>query len=76
MKPTTIAVCRSTIAAFTNGDMAVYQRIQKFVYYGGYESRFDNSGTPLDFMFRQLFHRLFIVCPAFIRVCGAKHDNS
>lgn len=68
VKPTTISVCRSTIAAFTNGDMAVYQRIQKFGKGGGLRPRFDNSVTPLDFMFRQLFHRLFIVSPAFIRV--------
>lgn len=70
VKPTTISVCRSTIAAFTNGDMAVYQRIQKFEQGGGLRPRFDNSVTPLDFMFRQLFHRLFIVSPAFIRVCS------
>ena len=69
VKTTTISVCRSTIAAFTNGDMAVYQRIQKFEQGEGLRPRFDNSVTPLDFMFRQLFHRLFIVSPAFIRVC-------
>ena len=75
MKPVTIAVCRSTIAAFTNGDMAVYQRIQKFGLCGNLKSRFDSSVSPLDFMFRQLFHRLFIVSPTFIRVSRRIFDG-
>ncbi|KAK8816049.1 hypothetical protein WA556_000995, partial [Blastocystis sp. ATCC 50177/Nand II] len=57
VKPSTITACTSTLLTFSNGDMAVYKRIQKF----------DKSVTPMDFMFRQLFNRLFIMSPAFIR---------
>ena len=48
--------------------MAVYKRIQKCRFGGALTTRFDKSVTPMDFMFRQLFNRLFIMSPAFIRV--------
>lgn len=65
----TVRDCHETITSFSDGNLEISQRIQKWMYLNEISCRFDPSSTPLDFMFRQLFHRLFIMSPAFIRVC-------
>ena len=68
VRPATIIDCQNTLAAFSNGDHAIYLRIKKYLSFVRFILRFDLNSTPLDFLFRQLFLRLFIVSPSFTRV--------
>ncbi|KAK8812728.1 hypothetical protein WA538_004585 [Blastocystis sp. DL] len=66
VRVSTVRECHETLKAFSSGDMEISQRIQKF----------DPSSTPMSFMFRQLFNRLLIMSPAFIRRCLNISDTS
>ncbi|KAK8796163.1 hypothetical protein WA171_004125, partial [Blastocystis sp. BT1] len=53
----TISVCKSSISILSRGDQVVFQRIRAFGY----------SLSPAEFLYRQLFYRLAVLSPRFLR---------
>ena len=63
-----ISNCSNTLLLFTRDNSETRKRIHRFTFFSCVICRFDPNQSPLDFLYRQLFLRLFIMSPTFIRV--------
>ena len=64
----TLSVCKTSVTAVMSGDPIVFKRITSYIRIRCVFHRFGYSIYPLEFLYRQLFFRLIVMSPEFVRV--------